>query len=98
MVNGEDLKQDYEKKSTSLPNGMPLKLEGLDLKVFARVEVFYVCSHCGHIYWDGCHHDRYKRKVQEMLFESDTKRDKSSPKSKAMSVDETETRPGKIIL
>ncbi|KAI1285667.1 Exonuclease mut-7 -like protein [Halotydeus destructor] len=47
--------------------GTPIKFEGIDFNTFKRVSVFYVCACCGQIYWEGCHHDRFKKQVQEIL-------------------------------
>ncbi|RWS20609.1 exonuclease mut-7-like protein [Leptotrombidium deliense] len=47
---------------------IPLKFEGLHISKFDSISVFWICVQCGQIYWEGCHHDRLKRKLQELLF------------------------------
>lgn len=70
----------------SLGNGTLIKFEGLDLTVFKRVTVFFVCIDCGQVYWDGCHQDRYRKKVQGVLFEGR----KFEEKEKVYGVDKVE--------
>lgn len=37
---------------------MRIQIDKVPLNVLKNVQVFYICEHCGKIYWDGSHLER----------------------------------------
>lgn len=37
---------------------MRIQIDKVPLKVLKNVQIFYICEHCGKIYWDGSHLER----------------------------------------
>lgn len=37
------------------------------VSVTEKVNEFLVCADCGHVFWEGCHHSRWKEKIKDIL-------------------------------
>lgn len=37
---------------------MRIQIDKVPLKVLKNIQVFYICEHCGKVYWDGSHLER----------------------------------------
>ncbi|KAM9307243.1 exonuclease mut-7 homolog [Pholidichthys leucotaenia] len=55
----------------SFPGGSPLQLHTVHPAVLPRIPVFYVCTRCGKIFWDGSHFGRVLTMFQDVLNVSD---------------------------
>ncbi|KAF7241000.1 hypothetical protein EYD10_12474, partial [Varanus komodoensis] len=56
-------------ESALLPSGMPLKFEAVPAGILSREDlaVFYCCSQCGKVFWEGSHFGRVISQFQEVL-------------------------------
>lgn len=37
---------------------MRIQIDKVPMKVLKNIQVFYICEHCGKVYWDGSHLER----------------------------------------
>ena len=63
----------FKNKSSKTKTGAQIKFDGLHITVFDRVKEFLICSHCGQVYWEGCHQNRWKDKIKSLLFTNESK-------------------------
>ena len=55
----------------TLSSGAPLKCEFIPLPVFEKVAVFFVCSQCGKVYWEGSHFDKVSDQFSNLIVDSE---------------------------
>ncbi|RWS16936.1 exonuclease mut-7-like protein [Dinothrombium tinctorium] len=70
-MRSHELKELYTKKVTKYKH-LELRYDGLNIYKFDEIEIFYLCYTCGQIYWEGCHHHRFRKKIEE-VFEDESK-------------------------
>ena len=58
-------------RHVTLSSGVPLKCEFVPLPVFDKVDVFYVCSACGKVYWEGSHFDKVAERFTNLIVDID---------------------------
>ena len=58
-------------KYMNLSSGVPLKCECIPLPVFDKVDMFFVCSRCGKIYWEGSHYDKVADQFSSLILDSE---------------------------
>lgn len=51
----------------TLPGGVPLKLGPLPEEVADSADVFFCCSSCGKVFWEGGHHKRIATQFSYLL-------------------------------
>ena len=51
----------------TLPGGVPLKLGPLPEEVPDSADVFFCCSTCGKVFWEGGHHKRISTQFSYLL-------------------------------
>ncbi|KAL9988623.1 hypothetical protein ACROYT_G003089 [Oculina patagonica] len=51
----------------TLPGGVPLKLGPLPEELVNSVDVFFCCSNCGKVFWEGGHHKRIATQFSYLL-------------------------------
>lgn len=54
-------------RDLTLPSGVPLKLGPLPETVVDSVDLFFCCSTCGKIFWEGGHHKRVNAQFSYVL-------------------------------
>lgn len=54
-------------KDLTLPGGVPLKLGTLPETVVDSVDLFFCCSTCGKVFWEGGHHKRVNAQFSYVL-------------------------------
>lgn len=50
-----------------LEGGVPLQVETIPEPVFKRVEMFFVCTTCGKVFWEGAHFERVCEQFSHVL-------------------------------
>ncbi|XP_053329863.1 exonuclease mut-7 homolog [Spea bombifrons] len=53
--------------SLALPSGASLQLESLPAGLLDKVELFFCCSRCGKVFWEGSHFGRVVSQFREVL-------------------------------
>lgn len=81
--------------STTLANlsvslGNPLKFDGLDHGNLAKIDKFYSCVTCGHLYWNGAHHGRFTKQIGDLFDAKLAKSNKPIGETKELVDDEPE--------
>ncbi|XP_051268624.1 exonuclease mut-7 homolog [Dicentrarchus labrax] len=56
----------------TFPGGAPIQLHTVPPGLLPRIPLFYVCTRCGKVFWEGSHFDRVLSMFQEVLHISDT--------------------------
>ena len=59
-------------KYLTLASGSYLKCESIPFPVFDAVDIFFVCSACGKVYWQGSHFDKVVDQFSNLIVDSDT--------------------------
>jgi len=59
-------------KYLTLASGSYLKCESIPFPVFDTVNMFFVCSACGKVYWEGSHFDKVVDQFSNLIVDSDT--------------------------
>ncbi|MEE6504844.1 hypothetical protein FKM82_005355 [Ascaphus truei] len=53
--------------SLALPSGAHLHLESIPVGLLAKIDLFYCCSQCGKVFWEGSHFGRLVSQFKEVL-------------------------------
>ncbi|KAM5146831.1 exonuclease mut-7 homolog [Mantella aurantiaca] len=53
--------------SLTVPSGAQLQLNSVPIGVVEKVSLFFCCSHCGKIFWEGSHFGRVVSQFKEVL-------------------------------
>ncbi|XP_063289065.1 exonuclease mut-7 homolog isoform X1 [Pelobates fuscus] len=56
--------------SLKLPSGAFLQLKRVPVGLLERIQLFYCCSQCGKVYWDGSHFDQVALQFRGVLHNS----------------------------
>ncbi len=51
----------------TINGGINLQCEFIPLPVFEQVEVFYACTQCGKVYWQGSHYEKVTKQFSHVL-------------------------------
>lgn len=46
---------------------MRIQIDKVPLNVLKNVQTFYICEHCGKIYWDGSHLERALNVIKDLI-------------------------------
>ncbi|MGH0172959.1 UNVERIFIED_CONTAM: hypothetical protein FKN15_075830 [Acipenser sinensis] len=57
--------------SLQFPGGAPLQLDSVPPGILDKVSLFYCCTSCGKVFWEGSHFGRVISQFQEVLNISD---------------------------
>lgn len=71
ILKPSELKRRIEAKELFLSKKVAIKHDLVSTATYSQVDRFFICPSCGHIYWIGCHHHRFKDKVEKFLFKKD---------------------------
>lgn len=55
----------------TFPGGAPIQLHTVPPTLLPRIPLFYVCTRCGKVFWEGSHFGRVLSMFQEVLHISD---------------------------
>ena len=58
-------------KDVTLSSGVPLRCEFIPLNVFDKVDVFFVCTQCGKVYWEGSHFEKVMDQFANLIVNED---------------------------
>lgn len=64
---GNDIGIDF--KHITLFSGVPLKCEFVPLSVFNKTDIFFVCTNCGKVYWEGSHFDKVAERFANLIMD-----------------------------
>ncbi|XP_070780896.1 exonuclease mut-7 homolog [Enoplosus armatus] len=56
----------------TFPGGVPIQLHAVPPGLLPRIPLFYVCTRCGKVFWEGSHFGRVLSMFQEVLHITDT--------------------------
>ncbi|XP_029469371.1 LOW QUALITY PROTEIN: exonuclease mut-7 homolog [Rhinatrema bivittatum] len=62
------------KDPLALENGAFLQLEAIPLGLLEKVSLFYCCSQCGKVFWEGSHFGRVVSQFKEVLYDTEGER------------------------
>ncbi|XP_035246857.1 exonuclease mut-7 homolog isoform X1 [Anguilla anguilla] len=58
---------DLDRQSLRFPSGADLQLHTVPPGLLPRVPVFFICTACGKVFWDGSHFERVLNQFQDVL-------------------------------
>lgn len=61
---------DLDPDTMTFPGGAPLQLHAVPPGLLPRVPIFYACTRCGKVFWEGSHFDRVVSMFEELLQDS----------------------------
>ena len=56
----------------TFPGGAPIQLHTVPPALLLRISLFYVCTRCGKVFWEGTHYGRVLSMFQDILHITDT--------------------------
>lgn len=56
----------------TFPGGAPIQLHTVPPALLPRISLFYVCTRCGKVFWEGTHYGRVLSMFQDILHITDT--------------------------
>ncbi|XP_017266260.1 exonuclease mut-7 homolog [Kryptolebias marmoratus] len=56
-----------DRDTLTFPGGSPIQLHAVPPALLRRISLFYVCTRCGKVFWEGSHFDRVLSLFQEVL-------------------------------
>lgn len=56
----------------TFPGGAPIQLHAVPPALLSRIPLFYVCTRCGKVFWEGSHFGRVISMFQEVLHITDS--------------------------
>lgn len=62
---------DLDPDTLSFPGGAPLQLHSVPPGLLPKVALFYVCTRCGKVFWEGSHFHRVLSVFEEILHGTD---------------------------
>ncbi|RVE65656.1 hypothetical protein OJAV_G00118850 [Oryzias javanicus] len=60
-----------DRDTLTFPGGSPIQLHTVPPALLQRIPLFYVCTRCGKVFWEGSHFDRVRSMFQEILHVTD---------------------------
>ncbi|XP_053551867.1 exonuclease mut-7 homolog [Bombina bombina] len=57
----------FSLESLTLPSGAKLQLESIPPGLLEKIDLFFCCSQCGKVFWEGSHFGRVVAQFQEIL-------------------------------
>ncbi|XP_015236544.1 PREDICTED: exonuclease mut-7 homolog [Cyprinodon variegatus] len=60
-----------DRDTLTFPGGSPIQLHTVPPGLLQRIPLFYVCTRCGKVFWEGSHFDRVLSMFQEVLHVTD---------------------------
>ena len=72
---------DYNRQIVGVA-GVPILVEALQEGIFQNVTIFYVCSTCGKVFWEGKHFERILTQFREVFVDG---KDRNLPGNKILS-------------
>uniref|UniRef100_A0A3P9KSJ1 Exonuclease 3'-5' domain containing 3 n=1 Tax=Oryzias latipes TaxID=8090 RepID=A0A3P9KSJ1_ORYLA len=60
-----------DRDTLTFPGGSPIQLHTVPPALLPRILLFYVCTRCGKVFWEGSHFDRVRSMFQEVLHVTD---------------------------
>ncbi|KAM9735493.1 exonuclease mut-7 homolog isoform 2-T3 [Menidia menidia] len=73
-----------ERDTLTFPGGSPIQLHTVPPGLLPRIPLFYVCTRCGKVFWEGSHFDRVLSMFEEVLLVTDEDRDSAGAPSTAV--------------
>ncbi|XP_030061958.1 exonuclease mut-7 homolog [Microcaecilia unicolor] len=58
----------------TLENGASLQLETIPLGLLEKIDLFYCCSQCGKVFWEGSHFGRVVSQFKDVLYDTEGER------------------------
>lgn len=62
----------------TFPGGAPIQLHTVPPALLPRISLFYVCTRCGKVFWEGSHFGRVLSMFQEVLHVTDEDADSAA--------------------
>lgn len=56
-----------DRDTLTFPGGSSIQLHTVPPALLQRIPLFYVCTRCGKVFWEGSHFDRVRSMFQEVL-------------------------------
>ncbi|XP_013859340.1 exonuclease mut-7 homolog [Austrofundulus limnaeus] len=63
-----------DRDTLTFPGGSPIQLHAVPPALLQRISLFYVCTRCGKVFWEGSHFGRVLSLFQEVLHVTDEDR------------------------
>lgn len=63
-----------DRDTLTFPGGLPIQLHAVPPALLQRISLFYVCTRCGKVFWEGSHFGRVLSLFQEVLHVTDEDR------------------------
>ncbi|KAK7896235.1 hypothetical protein WMY93_021560 [Mugilogobius chulae] len=62
---------DLDPDSLTFPGGSPIQLHAVPPGLLPKIPVFYVCTRCGKVFWEGSHFERVLTMFQDVFHVTD---------------------------
>ncbi|KAG7223895.1 hypothetical protein INR49_015151 [Caranx melampygus] len=70
----------------TFPGGAPIQLHTIPPTLLPRIPLFYVCTRCGKVFWEGSHFGRVLSQFQEVLHITDEDGESAAPVKAAQQI------------